>query len=145
MRRRQAGLIMSAVLAASLLGACAPAAPCDLVIVGTDDPGLLAIPSGALPVVVGSDVDPSGWQVIPDDGSGAGDQVAFRLKPEAAARFAAFTGTNVGRYIAIAVNDRVVAVPMIQAAIEDGEVAISLRDQTDIDAFAPCLASAASG
>ena len=145
MSGRLAAVTASSIIALTLLVGCVPGASCDLLIVGTDDPNLQQLPADALPVVVGDDVDPSGWAVVPDDGVGGGDQVIFRLRPDAAERFAAFTRGNIGRSIAIAVDDRVVAVPTIMAAIEDGEVAISVADPADLDGFRPCLSNAPTG
>jgi hypothetical protein len=130
--------IVGALLLAIANAGCLPAAGCDLTMTLTDDPSLAALPVDAVPEVVAADVDPDGWRVEPDDGSGAGDLVVLRLRDDAADRFAELTAANVGRYLAIAVDGRVVAVPVIQAPIEDGEIALSLAS-SDTSGFASCL------
>ena len=128
-------------IAASALAGCVPTATCDLRMVVTDDPGIRALPQDAEPVVTPADLDPLGWQVIPDDGSGLGDGVAFRLVPEARDRLAAVTEANVGRYLAVEVGGEVVSVPMIASSIPDGEVLLTgaSDDAGFVERFRPCL------
>jgi SecD/SecF fusion protein len=51
--------------------------------------------------------------------------VDFTLRPAAAALFAAYTAEHTGEYFAIVLDGAVIAVPVISAAIPDGEVQIS--------------------
>jgi preprotein translocase subunit SecD len=45
--------------------------------------------------------------------------VSFSLKSEGATRFGAFTGTNIGRYLAIVLDKRVYSAPVIEGRISD--------------------------
>jgi preprotein translocase subunit SecD len=49
-------------------------------------------------------------------------EVYFRLKPEAAARFARWTGSNIRRYIAVVLDGRVRTAPFIQTQMSDGGI-----------------------
>lgn len=132
--------MLAAVLVIAMLG-CVPSAACDLVIVPAGGPELDHVPADVEPIVSAADLDPLGWRIVPDDGSGLGDQVAFRLRPEGAERLAAFTRANIGGWIGIAIDGAVVAVPMVQAPIEDGDVAISgaSDDEGFVERFRSCL------
>lgn len=59
------------------------------------------------------------------DGPDHRPSVAFQLTAEGAARLAALTKANLGRRIAILVDGRVVAAPVIQTEMADGVGAIS--------------------
>ena len=137
------GIRRAAFLAGVLvmaISACVPSVACDLTIFPADGPDLDEIPAGAPAIVTAADIDPLGWRVIPDDGSGLGDQVGFRLRPEATERFAAFTRDNVGEYLAITVEGRVVSVPRIEGPLDDGDIVIAgPRGGGWIEGFRSCL------
>jgi preprotein translocase subunit SecD len=46
-------------------------------------------------------------------------QIAFKLKPEGAAKFGDWTGKNIGKYLAIVLNDEVKSAPVIKGQIFD--------------------------
>src|SRR5215204_4566852 len=51
---------------------------------------------------------------------GAGDyQITFTLKPEGAARFGDWTGKNIGSYLAIVLDKKVLSAPVIKGQISD--------------------------
>lgn len=57
-------------------------------------------------------------------------QIAFTLRPEGAARFGAWTGANVGRYLAVVLNGKVRSVPSIQGQITDsGQISGTFNKQ----------------
>ena len=131
--------LASLVVAGLLTGGCTlPSGPCDLVIAAVDDPDVRQIPPDAKVLVTAGDIDPAGWRAS-DPGVGGG-AVELRLRPEAAGRLAAHTTANVGGFLAVAIDDVVVATPVINAPIEDGAMTISGGGEDDIvTAFAPCL------
>jgi len=47
--------------------------------------------------------------------------IAFELTSEAAPKFADFTGKNVGRYLAIALDKKIISCPVIKSAITEGK------------------------
>jgi preprotein translocase subunit SecD len=49
-----------------------------------------------------------------------GYEIAFTLKPDAAKTFAAYTSANIGKYLAIVLDKRVISAPVIQSAITSG-------------------------
>jgi preprotein translocase subunit SecD len=60
--------------------------------------------------------------------------VSFSLKPEGATKFGNFTGTNIGRYLAIVLDKRVVSAPVIEGRItDDGRIAGSFTQQEASD------------
>ena len=137
----RAGLALVAVLLlVGVAGACIPSASCTLVIFPTDDPSLLEVPEDVAPIISPEDLDPAGWAVLPDDGTGNGDAVSFRLRPAAAERFAAFTRAEVGGFMAVAIDGRVVSVPEIAAPIEGGDVILTgAGGDGFVEQFRPCL------
>lgn len=93
------------------------------------------VPLGATPVEEGQPVDLAAFPPL-----FSGDQVAsarigsdqtnqraidLTLRPEAASLFAAYTRDHIGEYFAIVLDGSAVSVPVIQSAIEGGEVLIS--------------------
>ncbi len=52
-------------------------------------------------------------------------EIQFALKPDGTRTFADFTSRNVGRYLAIVLDKRVISCPRIQNAIPDGRVRIT--------------------
>jgi SecD-like export protein len=90
------------------------------VLISEDDP----IPAGSQILAAPGDFD-SEATTIEDDATTGLPSVTLRLRDEAAARLAAHSTAHIGDLIAISINGDVVAVPMIMAAIEDGEVSIN--------------------
>ena len=93
------------------------------------------VPLGSTPVEEGQPVDLAAFPPL-----FSGDQVAsarigsdqtnqraidLTLRPEAASLFAAYTRDHIGEYFAIVLDGSAVSVPVIQSAIEGGEVQIS--------------------
>jgi preprotein translocase subunit SecD len=76
------------------------------------------------PVVLTSD-DLDADQVSVQFDSANLPQVAFSLKETGAKKFADFTSNNIGKYMPIALDKRVISSPMIQGAITGGSGAIS--------------------
>jgi preprotein translocase subunit SecD len=68
------------------------------------------------PVVAGSDLRSA--DAAPGYAEGR-HQITFTLRPEAAARFGAWTEANVGRYLAIVLNGRARSAPSIRSRITD--------------------------
>jgi preprotein translocase subunit SecD len=60
--------------------------------------------------------------------------VSFSLKPEGATKFGSFTGANIGRYLAIVLDKRVVSAPVIEGRITDeGRIAGNFTQQEASD------------
>jgi preprotein translocase subunit SecD len=56
--------------------------------------------------------------------------VSFSLKPDGATKFGNFTGSNIGRYLAIVLDKRVVSAPVIEGKISDeGRIAGNFTQQ----------------
>ena len=56
--------------------------------------------------------------------------VSFSLKPDGATKFGNFTGSNIGRYLAIVLDKRVVSAPVIEGRISDeGRIAGNFTQQ----------------
>jgi preprotein translocase subunit SecD len=56
--------------------------------------------------------------------------VSFSLKPDGATKFGNFTGSNIGRYLAIVLDGRVVSAPVIEGKISDeGRIAGNFTQQ----------------
>ncbi|HEY9403919.1 MAG TPA: protein translocase subunit SecD [Pyrinomonadaceae bacterium] len=70
-------------------------------------------------------------------GSGGGDsnyEIDFTLKPTGAEKFGAWTGANVGAYMAVVLNDRVESAPFIKSQITDrGNITGSFTEQSAKD------------
>ena len=67
------------------------------------------------PVITGRDLA----TVRPSRGQFGDPIIEFRLKPEASGIFAGATGSNIGKYLAIVLDQRVVSAPRINARISD--------------------------
>ena len=137
---RSTGVALAAVVMAGLLGTgCTlPTASCDLVIAAVADPEARPLGAEAVILATAADVDPAGWRAS-DPGIGGG-AVELRLLPAAAERLATHTAANLGGFLAIAINDIVVATPVINAPIADGAMTITGGGDDDIvSAFKPCL------
>jgi hypothetical protein len=80
------------------------------------------IPADIEPLIVPADIDWGSSQFGQDD---IGQPtVTLTLSPDGATRMAEFTRSNVGSYVAIALNGTVVVVPLVMDAIEDGVIQI---------------------
>ena len=137
-------LALGLAVAALIGGGCSGIPlPCDVTISALPSDSTLAsgdpLPAG-LPVIAGpGDVDPGATTILVDVGGPT--TVHLKLRGDAVARLGAHTTAHVGESMAIAVNGRVVAVPMIRAAIEGGEMQIvsGSTDAVDVgEAFAGC-------
>jgi len=74
-------------------------------------------------VITGADLD--SVSIAPPQTPGDGYIVLFRLKPEGKDLFAEHTKNNVGKFLAIVLDNEVISAPVIQQPIENGEGAIS--------------------
>jgi hypothetical protein len=124
--RRVRQLLAGVVVASSLFGCGAAVRPdCQVVMWDAGDAPPedgAPIPAAIEPLIVPSDVDWSSSQF----GQGATGQptLTLSLGPDGKARMAEFTRSNVGSYVAIALNGTVVVVPRVFDPIEDGVVQI---------------------
>jgi len=70
-------------------------------------------------------------------GSGGGDsnyEIDFTLKPSGAEKFGAWTGANVGAYMAVVLNERVESAPFIKSQITDrGQITGNFTEQSSKD------------
>ncbi|HEX8128598.1 MAG TPA: protein translocase subunit SecD [Pyrinomonadaceae bacterium] len=70
-------------------------------------------------------------------GSGGGDsnyEIDFSLKPTGAEKFGAWTGANIGAYMAVVLNDRVESAPFIKGQITDrGQITGNFTEQSAKD------------
>ncbi|HEX9918431.1 MAG TPA: protein translocase subunit SecD, partial [Pyrinomonadaceae bacterium] len=70
-------------------------------------------------------------------GSGGGDsnyEIDFTLKPSGAEKFGAWTGANVGAYMAVVLNDKVESAPFIKSQITDrGQITGNFTEQSSKD------------
>jgi preprotein translocase subunit SecD len=84
-----------------------------------------------LPVLFSGDqIDPSG--VAPGIDPTTGQRVVqFKLKSDAAAKFATYTATNIGHFFAIVLDGIIQSAPVIQGAIPNGSGQISGTFTTD--------------
>ena len=97
------------------------------------------MPAEVEPLIMPADVDWGSSQF----GRGAIGQptVTLALGPDGATRMAEFTRSNIGSYVAIALNGRVVTVPLVTGAIEGGAVQIeaSSRGEPLFAPFSSCV------
>ena len=131
---------LAGLLVVGLLGAACtlPAPACDLVVAAVEDPEVRQLPADAEVLATTADVDPTGWRAS-DPGVGGG-AVELRLRAEAADRLAAHTETDVGGFLAFAIDGEVVSAPTIMGPIEDGLITVTGAEDVDIvEAFRPCL------
>ena len=139
MRRLATGLA-AMVLPAVLSVACTiPATGCALTIAAAPD----AVVGGPLPpdaeIIVGPDeVDATGGSVPANE---FGPTVLIKLRPAGAEALAAYTAANVGEFMAIAVDGQVVSVPVINVAIDDGQMLVTgtIEDQGFVERFRGCV------
>ncbi len=74
-------------------------------------------------IITGKDLDPSGVSLQFDQAGAA--QVGWKLKGDAAKVMANFTASHIGKYMPIVLDKKVIASPVIQSAIPDGNGVIS--------------------
>lgn len=82
------------------------------------------------PIVTGADVADASVEIDPHHGIPA---VQLRLSPDAARRFADATGANVGRKLAIVLDDRIVMAPVIHDRIAGGRAQVHLGREGNPD------------
>jgi preprotein translocase subunit SecD len=82
------------------------------------------------PILSGRDLAPGGVRV--QDGQGNTMLIALTLTPQAKERFQQFTRTNINEYLAVTLDDRILTVPLIRAAVP-GDVVIP-TNFTEIEA-----------
>ena len=70
-------------------------------------------------VVDGSELRSAEAATAAPGGSDEGYHINFTLKPTGAQKFGAWTGSNVGAYMAVVLNDRVQSAPFIKSQIND--------------------------
>jgi hypothetical protein len=131
-------------LAALLGGGCSGIPlPCDVTISALPPGSTLAsgdpLPAGLPVIAAPGDFDSSATTILADVNGPT--TVNLNLRGDAIDRLGAHTAGHVGEPMAIAVNGRVVAVPMIQGAIQGGEIQVTsgAADAVNVgDAFAGC-------
>ena len=72
--------------------------------------------------------------ITEDEGSGGPTGLGFDLKPEAAERFAAFTGAHVGRRLAIISRGEILRVATIREAIHGSLMLTGQGSRADVEA-----------
>lgn len=81
-------------------------------------------------ILTGADLDQVGL-----DRDNLGYFIPFRLKAEAADKFAQYTASHVGQYLCIVLDKEVISCPQIQEAIPGGNGQITLGDATYQEAY----------
>ncbi len=89
-------------------------------------PATPTVPPGVYETILtGADLDQVGL-----DRDDMGYFIPFRLKPEAANKFAAYTASHVGQYLCIVLDKEVISCPKIREAIPGGNGQITLGNAT---------------
>ncbi|MFY9619012.1 MAG: hypothetical protein WAQ99_04305 [Pyrinomonadaceae bacterium] len=85
------------------------------------------------PIITGSDLRTAA--AVADPGGGKGNySVTFSLKPDGAAKFGAWTGSNINEYLGVVLNDEVKSIAYIKSRIEDqGEISGRFTKQSAED------------
>ncbi len=85
------------------------------------------------PIIAGSDLRTAA--AVADAGGGKGNySITFSLKPDGAAKFGAWTGSNIYQYIGVVLNDEVKSIAFIKSRIEDqGEISGRFTKQSAED------------
>jgi hypothetical protein len=108
-------------LAGLIVGCSLPPIGCDLSIGSVADPSRVTVgdplPADVPILITPEDIDPLGGSVVND---AMGPSVMIKLRPEGTERFAAHTRANIGGALVVSIAGTVVAVPIVQSAIEDG-------------------------
>ncbi len=146
-RPRLAPLLLAASLAAVAVAttACGTVPlPCDVTIAAvpldTRRAEGDALPESVTVVVAPAQIDRSATAIETDQSGQI--QVIIKATGDGAARLADYTGTHVGEALAIAINGTVVAVPVVNDAIMNGDLAISPATATQgefVKQFAGCV------
>ncbi len=87
------------------------------------------------PVITGSDLK----SARPSQDEGRRWNVAFKLTPDAARRFGAFTESHIGRRLAIVLDNRVLSAPIIQTRVEDSGIISGMDDEQRASELATVL------
>ena len=133
-----ARIACACLLATASFAGCGAASGCDLVIAGLPDGVMLepgsTLPPGSEQLAVTADLD-----VAPEppdaDAAGPATAFAFRLRPEAASRMAAYSASHVGQSIAITVDGIVATAPVINGPFSD-EIVVALVGETTLETAA---------
>lgn len=85
------------------------------------------------PIIAGADLRTAA--AMADPGGGKGNySVSFSLKPAGAAKFGAWTGSNVNQYLGVVLNDEVKSIAYIKSRIDDqGEISGRFSKQSAED------------
>ena len=135
-------LLAGCLVALLPLGACSLVpSTCDVVIWGAREaPAVGAqVPADVQPLAAPDDVD---W---PASRLGSPDAqpviLALVLRPEAAARVAAYTRANLGASLPVGLNGRVVSAPLYLRPLEDGriEIAADPTEAAALERFRACV------
>jgi hypothetical protein len=139
-------LLLVALIPGMLSVGCGMAQPaCDVVVAALPpnapppDAGDV-LPAGAAILAAPGDIDWSASSIGPDQPGGR--PLNLQLRPEAAERLASYSRDNVGSFLPIALNGRVVVAPMLQSEVEGGLLVIqfaSLDPAETVTAFEACF------
>ena len=124
-------VLLVLAIAVGVVGGCGVVPlPCAISVAALGpDPSVIAgepLPDGVSVIAGPGDLDPDATTVTVDGAEGSA--ISLRLVGDAVVRLAAHTAGHPGEYLAIAINDTVVSVPMIMASIPDGVIQIALAD-----------------
>lgn len=99
----------------------------------TPAPGATAAPTVYHTVMTGAQLQ----SVLVQAGSAGGYEIQFELKPDGAKVFADYTANNIGKYLAIVLDKKVVSSPVINGSIPNGQGVIQGQfSQADANALA---------
>jgi hypothetical protein len=126
------------------VGCAAVPLPCDISIAALPPDSNIqagdALPPNLLVLASPGDFDPAGTGITADVNGGAA--VNLELQGPAIARMAAHTADHTGESMAIAINGRVISVPMIGETLPDGKIQIAtggVGDTDLVERFAGCV------
>jgi preprotein translocase subunit SecD len=119
--------LTSVSLSLSGCSAIEPSAQCDLTIVAGEPDGGVAegepVPAGSVVIVAPGEFDRTRSSLGPDEQGQL--RLTLQITGDAIARLAGYTMTHVGETMIIGINGEVVSTPMINEAIQRGELSIS--------------------
>jgi preprotein translocase subunit SecD len=101
------------------------------------------LPPGSQLLAGAREFDPSSTVLGTDEDGRV--NLTLQLREDAGSRFALYTATHIGDFVAILINGDVISVPMIAASIDDGEITLrsgSFSGSID-DAFGQQVAACA--
>ena len=131
-------LIAAALVVVSLLVGCSSLKlplPCDLMLLAVPADVTLAagdpLPAERDVIAAPGDFDPSRSKIRTDP-SGA-NVLDLRLRGEAVPRLAAHTAGHIGEPIALVINGEIVAVPVVQSSIPNGEITLTPATIDNVD------------